>query len=160
MQDKRSGWRSLLWTLSAIVIMLFMLVDELARPIYRPLLDWIARWRFMERFEAMVAPLPRFVILVLFGVPFAIAEPLKVFALLLVAKGLVATGIGLLIFAYLVTFLIVERIYHAGQHKLLTYLWFAWAMKQIGAVRDVLVSVKVAAMAQVRSWIRPTGPGA
>jgi hypothetical protein len=147
----KSPWRWLLWPFS-IILAIILLIDDLVRPIYRPILNWIARRRFMERFRDAIEPLPRFTILILFGVPFAIAEPLKVFALYLVARGLVVTGIVLLIFAYLMTFLIVERIYEAGHGKLLTYPWFAWAMKQIKQVRDVIVAAKNIMVARARAW--------
>jgi hypothetical protein len=144
----------LLW-LFEIAVGFILLIDALARPLYRPLLDWIATRRIMHRFAAVVAPLPRFVILVLFGVPFAIAEPLKVFAVYLMARGLVVTGVALLIFAYLMTFLIVERIYEAGREKLLTYWWFAWAMAQIVKVRNLLLAFRARVMARLRQARSP-----
>lgn len=145
--------RSLFWLFEAVVAFI-LIIDAIARPLYRPLLDWIATLQIMRRFTAIIEPMPRATILVLFAVPFAIAEPLKVFALLLVARGLVVTGVLLLIFAYLVTFLIVERIYEAGRGKLLTYWWFAWAMTQIGHVRDLLLAVKARARARLAAWLQ------
>lgn len=145
-------WRLLFWLFEAIVAFI-LLIDAIARPIYRPLLNWIATWEFMHRMAARIAPLPRFAILVLFAVPFAIAEPLKVFALYLIARGLVVTGVALLISSYLMTFLIVERIYEAGREKLLTYWWFAWAMTQIGHVRDLLMAFRRRLVARVRTWL-------
>jgi hypothetical protein len=145
-------WRLLLWLFEAVVAFI-LLIDAIARPIYRPLLDWIATWEFMHRMAARIAPLPRFAILVLFAVPFAIAEPLKVLALYLIARGLAVTGIVLLVFAYLMSFLIVERIYDAGRGKLLTYWWFAWAMTQIVRVRDILMALRRRIVARVRTWL-------
>ena len=154
---KNPVWRVVLW-LFEIIVAIILLIDAIARPLYRPLLNWIATRQIIHRFEALIRPLPRFVILVLFGVPFVIAEPLKVFALVLVARGLVVIGVTLLILSYLVTFLIVERIYDAGREKLLTYWWFAWAMGQIIRVRAVLVAFKTQITARVRSWLQKTGP--
>lgn len=152
---KNPLWRVLLW-LFEVVVGAILLIDALARPLYRPLLDWIAERKIIHRFEAMIAPLPRFVILVLFGVPFAVAEPLKVFAVYLIARGLVITGVVLLVFSYLVTFLIVERIYEAGREKLLTYWWFAWAMGHIIRVRDFLLAFRTRIMVRVRAWLQQT----
>lgn len=132
------------------LIGLVIVADAAARPFYRPLLDWMASWRIMEAFEASVARLPRFAILVLFVVPFAVAEPLKLFALLLMASGKIVVGLPLLIFSYLVTFLLVERIYHAGRAKLLSYGWFAWGMGYVSQVRERLVGYKAAALTTVR----------
>jgi hypothetical protein len=44
------------------------------------------------------------------------------------ARGQLAAGILVLGFAHLASFLVVERIYHAGREKLMSYGWFAWAM--------------------------------
>jgi hypothetical protein len=132
-----------------------LLIDAIARPLYRPLLDWIAARRIIHRFEAMIKPLPRFVILVLFGVPFAVAEPLKLLAVYLIARGLAVTGVVLLVLAYLVSFLIVERIYEAGREKLLTYWWFAWAMAQIVKVRNLLLAFRDRLLARLRQARSP-----
>jgi hypothetical protein len=154
-QPARNPVLSILLWLFEVVVGFILLIDAIARPLYRPLLDWIAQRQIMHRFAAMIAPLPRFVILVLFGVPFAIAEPLKVFAVYLIARGLVVTGVVLLVFSYLVTFLIVERIYEAGREKLLTYWWFAWAMAQIVKVRDLLLAFRARIMARLRQARSP-----
>ena len=155
---KKPTSRLLLWPFQ-VVVAFILLIDAIARPLYRPMLDWIATRQIMHRFAAAIRPLPRFLILVLFAVPFAVAEPLKVFAVYLIARGLVITGIVLLVFAYLVTFLIVERIYEAGREKLLTYWWFAWVMGIIGRVRDMLLAFKTRVMIGVRSWLQKRGLG-
>jgi hypothetical protein len=145
-------------TLPIRLLVGFVIVaDAIGRPFYRPLLNWIASWRFMEAFEAIVAGLPRLAILILFAVPFAFAEPLKVFALILLASGKVVIGLPLLIFSYLVTFLLVERIYHAGKWKLLTYRWFAWAMGHIGQIRDRLIAFRTDALASVLKMLSKIG---
>src|SRR5262245_7268500 len=103
------------------VLSVLILLDELARPLYRPIADWVAQRRFVAQAEAAIARMPRLAILLTLAVPFAIAEPLKLIGLLLVADGKIVSGAVLLVFAYLASFLIVERIYHAGRDKLLTY---------------------------------------
>jgi len=150
-RDGSRGFLRGLFLSIKIVIAIFWVVDELARPLYRPLLDWIASWRVLERFTSRVKALPRSVILVLFAIPFAVAEPLKVLALVVIAKGSALAGIALLIFAYLMTFLIVERIYHAGRDKLLTYPWLKWAMTQIGAIRSSVISARRSMLTWVRT---------
>lgn len=129
-----------------IVLGLLVLLDELARPFYRPLIAWVARLRLMRRFEHWVAGHARFFILVLLAIPFAIAEPLKFGALVVIAKGHVKTGVIILALAYLVSFVVVERIYSAGRPKLMTYRWFAWGM-------EVLVRVRAAVLERVRASV-------
>lgn len=132
---------------------IILIVDAVARPVYRPLLEWFANLAMIHRFEAWIATLPRFVILVFFAVPFIVAEPLKVLAVYLIAIGMVVSGVVLMAVAYLVSFLVVERIYHAGREKLLTYPWFKWGMDRVVFVRDLLLAARDAALVRVRSWL-------
>jgi hypothetical protein len=69
------------------------------------------------------------------------------------AIGMVVSGVVLMALAYLVSFLIVERIYHAGRDKLLTYAWFKWGMDRVVFVRNLLLAVRDAAMIRARSWL-------
>lgn len=135
--------RGLLAILRA-VITVFVILDEVLRPLYRPLLRRLAELRIMRRLEERVASLPRALVLLALAVPFAIAEPLKLFGLLLFARGQFWAGLAVTAFAHLMSFVFVERIYHAGREKLLSYRWFAWIMGQIVRVRDgVLARVRV-----------------
>ena len=83
--------------------------------------------------------------MLLLAVPFAIAEPLKLYGVLLLGKGLLMRGVLVLAFAYLASFLIIERIYHAGRDKLLSIGWFGWLMTRIVWVRSTIMT-----------WIRAT----
>jgi hypothetical protein len=146
--------RNLLLLLPRSAVAILLLIDWVARPLYRPVVAWITSWRITEAFEALVGRLPRWAVLVLFVVPFAIAEPLKIVSLFIMAQGHVAGGVGLLIFAYLMTFVLVERIYHAGRPKLLSYRWFDWAVTHVAAVRDVLLVFRDSVAAKLKRWFR------
>lgn len=136
--------RGLLAILRA-VITVFVILDEFLRPLYRPLLRRLAELRIMRRLEESVAALPPPLVLLALAIPFAIAEPLKLFGLLLFARGQFWAGLLVTAFAHLMSFVFVERIYHAGRDKLLGYRWFAWIMGQIVRVRD-----------NVLGWVRAT----
>ena len=127
------------------VLTVFIILDELLRPLYRPLLRRLAELRVMRRLEEAVAALPRPLVLLALAIPFAIAEPLKIFGLLLFARGQFWSGLVVTAFAHLMSFVFVERIYHAGREKLLSYRWFAWIMGQVVRVRD-----------RVLGWVRTT----
>lgn len=127
------------------VITVFVILDEFLRPLYRPLLRRLAEPRIMRRLEECVAALPRPLVLLALAIPFAIAEPLKLFGLLLFARGQFWAGLAVTAFAHLMSFVFVERIYHAGSEKLLSYRWFAWIMGQVVRVRD-----------SVLGWVRAT----
>lgn len=125
----------ILLAITRAVLTALVLLDEIARPLYRPLADWIASLAIVARMEAAIARLPRLAILLLLTIPFAIAEPLKIVGVVLIGRGQAAAEIVLLAVAYLASFLIVERIYHAGRDKLLSYRWLAWLMNLIVALR-------------------------
>lgn len=127
--------RGLLAVLRAIIAV-FVILDEFLRPLYRPLLRRLAELRVMRRLEETVAALPPPLVLLALAIPFAIAEPLKLFGLVLFARGQFWTGLIVTAFAHLMSFVFVERIYHAGREKLLSYRWFAWIMGQVVRVRD------------------------
>ncbi len=134
--------RGLLAALRA-VLTVFIVLDEIARPLYRPLIRRLAGLRVMRRLEEEVAGLPRPLVLLALAIPFAIAEPLKLIGLLLFARGQFWAGLAVTAFAHLMSFVFVERIYHAGRDKLLSYRWFAWIMGQVVRLRD-----------QVLGWVR------
>ncbi|CAH1659867.1 conserved membrane hypothetical protein [Hyphomicrobiales bacterium] len=136
--------RGLLAALRA-VLTVFIVLDELLRPLYRPLLRWLAGLRIMHKLEETVAALPRPLVLLALAIPFAIAEPLKLFGLLLFARGQFWAGLVVTAFAHLMSFVFVERVYQAGREKLLSYRWFAWIMGQVVRVRD-----------KVLGWVRAT----
>jgi hypothetical protein len=117
-----------------------ILLDEIVRPLYRPIARWVAERRFVAQAEAAIARLPRLAILILLAVPFAIAEPLKLVGLVLIAREQVGPGATVLILAHLASFLIVERIYHAGRDKLLTYRWLAWIMTLLDSLRTPMLA--------------------
>jgi hypothetical protein len=121
------------------VIATLILLDELARPLYRPLARWIVSLRLVARMEAAIARMPRLAVLLLLALPLAIAEPLKIVGLVLVGRGQLTLGGGVLALAYLASFLIVERIYHAGRAQLLSYRWLAWAMGHLARLRAALL---------------------
>ncbi|MES5045835.1 hypothetical protein ABVB72_11215 [Rhizobium nepotum] len=132
------------------LIVFALILDGIFRPLYRPIIRAISRLTFIRRLENRISGLPRLAILLLLAVPFAIAEPMKIIGLILIAQGAVKTGLALTILAHLATFLIVERIYHAGREKLLIYAWFAWIMRYVRYARSFYDRVR----SSVLNWVR------
>lgn len=122
-----------------ILVGLVVLLDEIARPLYRPLVRWFSGWRLVARIEAWIAGLPAYGVLAMFALPFAIAEPAKLLALVLMARGPFLPGLLLMGVAHLTSFLVVERIYHAGREKLLTIGWFASCMGLLVRIREAVL---------------------
>ncbi|ANV25799.1 hypothetical protein N5C66_20715 [Rhizobium pusense] len=139
----------LVFPLRAIIVFA-MVLDGIFRPLYRPVIRALSNLKIIQRLESRIAQLPRLAILLCLAVPFAIAEPMKIIGLVLFAHGAFKSGVVLTIIAHLSTFLIVERIYHAGREKLLTYGWLAWIMRYVRFARSFYDRLKLAAL----SWIR------
>jgi hypothetical protein len=133
--ETRGALARLLFAFLRAVLTVVVIIDEIARPLYRPLVEWVASLRIVARMEAVIARQSRLAILALLAVPFAIAEPLKLLGLVVMAQGRFRTGLVVFAFAHLVSFLLVERIYHAGREKLLTYGWLNWLMTLLDRLR-------------------------
>ncbi len=141
--------RILVFPIRAIIV-LALILDGIFRPLYRPVIRAISRITFIQKLETRIARLPRLAILLCLAVPFAIAEPMKIVGLVLIAHGAFKSGVVLTVLAHLSTFLIVERIYHAGKEKLLTYGWLAWIMRYVRFARAFYDRAKASAL----NWIR------
>src|ERR1700732_1928869 len=138
--DENSSLRRLLLLPAKAVVVLYVVLDGIVMPVVRPLLGWVARLRFVIRLQDIVAALPPYAILALLAVPFAFAEPAKIYALYLMTEGQFATGLVTISMAYLVSLLVVERIYHAGRAKLKTIPWFAKLMDWVAVICDRLLA--------------------
>lgn len=119
---------------------LVIILDELVRPIYRPLIARIASLRVMQAFEHWVGGLAAWAVLALLAIPYAIVEPLKFVGLIWIANGAERRGTALFLFAHLVSFVLIERIFSAGRAKLMSIAWMAWAIDTANAVRLRIVT--------------------
>jgi hypothetical protein len=138
--DENSSLRRLLLLPAKAVVILYVVLDGIVTPVVRPLLAWVARLQFVIRLQDIVAALPPYAILALLSVPFAVAEPAKIYALYLMTEGQLVTGLVTISMAYLVSLVVVERIYHAGRMKLATIPWFAELMNWLTGIRDRLLA--------------------
>jgi hypothetical protein len=139
-QNERTGLRRApLWIAEALVV-LYVLLNAILRPIFRPFSKWLAQLHLVIRLEARLAQLPPYVILVLLLVPFLSAEPAKVYAVYLMGTGHFARGLAIFIGAYIVSLVLVDHIYHAGKAKLHTLPWFARVTDYLFAFRDQLIA--------------------
>ncbi len=126
--------------LAQIAVGVYLVLDGISRTLFRPITRWLAKLRLIVRLEALISGLPAYAVLALLVLPFAIAEPAKIFAIYLMSTGHVITGLALLIAAYLVSVLVVDRIFQAGKTKLLTIPWFAKLWTWISNYKDKLLT--------------------
>jgi hypothetical protein len=137
--------RHLFLLLAEALIIVYLALDALVAPFFRPLIRWFSKLRFVIRLQDVIAGLSPYAVLVLLAVPFAIAEPAKLLAVILFATGHEIVGIVLFVLAYFISFVVVERIYSAGRDKLRTIGWFARLMDWLFDFRD-----------RVLAWMRAT----
>lgn len=144
-RQKGDGARMFFLLAAEALIVLYLAANAVVAPLYRPILRWFSKLRFVIRLQDLVATLPPYGILALLVIPFAIAEPAKLYAVILFATGHEMVGVVIFVLAYFVTFVVVERVYSAGRDKLRTIPWFARLTDWLFAFRD-----------QVLAWARAT----
>jgi hypothetical protein len=105
-------------------------MPPIARPCRRREMTVIARTR---RRLQQTGP---YLSLILIFVPLLLVEPLKLAALVLAGKGHWMSGTGILIAAYAVSLLFVERLFKVLKPKLMTLEWFAKLWTWITAIRN------------------------
>jgi hypothetical protein len=72
-------------------------------------------------------------------VPVTLVEPLKFVALFVAGEGHWLTGTGMLVGAYAVSLLFVERLFRVVKPKLLTLVWFAKLWTRLVALRNKVI---------------------
>jgi hypothetical protein len=137
----RGAARLTLWP----VVALYMLLNDILWPALKPLITALARLPVFARLADALRRIPPYPALMLFAVPFAILEPLKLVTLWWAATGHVVSGtLGLLI-AHGLTVLIPERLFAVLKPTLLTLPWFAVIWTRIVTTRD-----------RILAWVRET----
>jgi hypothetical protein len=129
----------------AAVVLVYDGFSAVFGPLVRPVVAWAAELQMFRRIGRWIGLLPPYGALALLAVPFAAIEPFKVVALLWLAEGRFVIGLVTLVGAYLLSFLVCERIFHAGKNKLLRIDWFAWCYLYMVRVR-----------ARAMEWARST----
>ena len=119
----------------AVVLIFYTLLDELLFPLLRPLMAALGRLRIFELIGAGIGRLPPYVALIALAVPLIIIEPVKVFALYWTGTGHLVQGPVLLVLSYVLSILVVDRIYHAAHGPLMRIGWFKKLMTWLADLR-------------------------
>lgn len=145
---RRPRYQRLLLAIGRGFVAVPLLADALARPAYQPLLRVLSRLTILQRLDQWITLQPRWLILAVLAVPFLGVEPLKVLGLVWIGDGLILRGVALLAFAYGASFVLVERIYHAGRDKLRSYRWLAASIDFAVGLRGTVL----AGLRSTRAW--------
>ena len=101
---------------------------------------WLAGPRLIQAVGRGLASLPAYAILVLRAAPFGAEEVVKIYAFVLMGGGHFVSGFILYIACHIFAILVCERIYRAGEQKLMTIPWFAKLMTWLIGYKDRLVA--------------------
>jgi hypothetical protein len=93
----------------------------------------------LSRLRSLIEALGPYQSLVLLWVPTSLVEPFKLIAVALAGEGHWITGTVMIIAAYAVSLLVVERLFKIVRPKLLTLPWFAKLWNRFVAVRSRIV---------------------
>jgi len=132
----RTPLRRLARGFAEIVVAIYLILDAIVRALLRPVTLLLNRLQIVAKMEAFIASLPAYAVLVMLILPFAVAEPAKIYAVYLITIGHKVMGLIVLALAYLVSVLVVDRIFHAGKAKLLSIAWFAKLWDWISDLKD------------------------
>ena len=131
-----------------IVVGFFVVLDAIVRPLFSPIVSFLSSLKLIQRLEAWIGAMNPYMILVLLGLPFGVAEVTKVYAVILMAEEHFRLGMTLFIGAYVVSILVCERTFHAGKDQLLTIGWFKWGYDWVMLIKDHIVGWIV----RTRAW--------
>jgi hypothetical protein len=160
-RKERNLLRDGLLQIAQALVFVYVVLDAIVAPLFRPLLRWLASIRLVQWLEAAFARLPPYLILALLLIPYVGAEPAKIYALYLVGTGHLIAGVVALAAAYLVSLVLVEQVYQAGKSRLRTISWFAAALDWLFDFRDRLINWMKAtpawsAFLRLRALVRET----
>jgi hypothetical protein len=123
----KSPIRTILAPFVMFAAVLYFFLDALFLSFIRPISRALARLGLFDKLTRVIERLGPYTTLALFVVPVALLEPAKPVGLYLIAEGHFVHGAMVIAGAELLKIMIVERIYHIGQPKLMTIPLFARA---------------------------------
>jgi hypothetical protein len=112
-------------------VLIYFLFEDLFLGALRPLFRLLGRLAPFTALGAWLQRLNPYVALVIFAIPFIIVEPIKVFSLFWISVGHLLSGTILLVVSYVVSLLIVERLFNATRGQLLSIPWFRWSFERV-----------------------------
>ena len=106
-------------------VALFLLFEEWGWAPLAAAFAALGRLPVWRRLERLIADLPPWAALLVFGVPVLALIPIKLLALYLIGEGQIGLGIGLVLLAKLAGTAIAARLFQLTQPALMQLAWFA-----------------------------------
>ena len=133
---------------AAVIVGALTLIDMVVSPIVRPLSLYIGHSSPVDFIRNRARRLPAYGALLALGVPLAVAEPAKIFALWLIGEGHYISGLATLGIAYLVSLVLIDSIYEGARPQLRSIGWFAVMVDRIFVIRVAVMTIVRAS----RAW--------
>lgn len=134
-----------------LVAALFLIVEEALIQL-AGLLALLGKLPWIHRLEEIIAGLPPYAALVVFGLPSLALAPVKMLALYWLAGGHPALGIGTIVTAKVIGTACVARLFQLTKPRLLTISWFAWAFARLLELRAA--AYRFVAESAAGRWVR------
>lgn len=109
-----------------LIAAIFILLEDWLWDDLQRLAAAIGRLPVLRQIESLIASLPPYGALAMFGAPSLLLIPVKLAALWLMAHGQAAFGVLVVVIAKIAGTALVARIYTLTEPKLLLIGWFAW----------------------------------
>src|SRR5262249_33294967 len=134
------------------VAIVYFLIDALFVSLLRPIIEWVAAFRPFAQLRAWIESLGPYPTLALFLVPIIVFEPVKPVAFYLLGTGHFLAGTEMLVIGEIIKSVIVERLFHIAQPKLMSIRAFAIVYTYIMGWIDWLQALPPWQM--VMRWVR------
>ncbi len=121
------------------IVGLFTIIDQIAGPAFRPLIRILSQSSPIAWLRRLARRLPARVALVALLVPFAGAEPAKIYGLYLMGEGRFTFGLVTIALAYHVSLLLVDTIYDGARPQLRSIAWFAAVVDWLAALKNQML---------------------
>jgi hypothetical protein len=99
------------------------------------------RMTALANLRRRIQKLTPYLSLILLAVPVLLVEPFKFFAVFVAGKGHWFTATGMIIGAYAVSLILVERLFRTVKPKLLMLVWFARLWERYTALRGKVIAM-------------------
>lgn len=146
-------WRRWLFAPLVYLAAICLLCEEWLWDVGARLMRWLARFPPLRALEGRIARLSPYPALAVFALPAVLLFPVKLLALLAIARGHPLSGVGVIVLAKVGGAAAVARLYSLTRPALLSLPWFARLHARFIAVKDDWIG----RLRATRAWRRVGG---
>jgi hypothetical protein len=164
----RRTFRRILTPPMVVLAALFIFIEEWLWDRMTSVMAWVGRWPVLQWLEERLARLPAWAAVACFFLPGLMLMPVKIGALLLMGRGQVTAGVGVIVLAKVLGTAIVARFYAVCKPTLMAVGWFRKGHDWLIGIKEALYTrlrampvwqAAVALKARAKQWIGRLKPG-